>query len=157
MLLNVLIRIGTTLLLVDNYQSSRCNYGEALSCLTLVIISLEKYGETENIDLANLDQYAATKRVLLNPKGISIRRDLLKFYRKRVSCKCLKKLHLNARKTLPKMGICFGCGKDKDRASLSVCSRCLVSGFCSRECQVAHSTEHRQHCDNFVKVREQTK
>jgi len=69
MLLNVLIRIGTTLLLVDNPQSSRCKYG-ALSCLTLVIISLEKYGETENIDLANLDQYAATKRVLLNPKGV---------------------------------------------------------------------------------------
>lgn len=148
MLLNVLIRIGTNLLLVDNPQSPICKFSELLSCLARIIISLEEYSKTKNIDLANLSQCVAANRLFLIPKGsIYIRRDLLKFYRRRTSCSCLKKMHLEARKTLPKMGLCFGCVNLKDRASLSDCSRCKIGiGYCSRQCQVAHWPDHKGRC-----------
>ena len=78
--------------------------------------------------------------------SISIKRDLLKFYRKRMSCKCLKRMHLNARKTIPKMGRCAHCQAEKVRASLHVCSECMISQYCSKECQVAGIPVHEPYC-----------
>lgn len=78
------------------------------------------------------------------------RRDALKFFRKRISCSCLKKMHLDARKTFPKTGRCMSCNVEKERIALSVCSRCMVTQFCSRECQVATSSRHREDCDRYV-------
>jgi len=74
-------------------------------------------------------------------------RDALKFFRKRTACKCLKKLHLEARKTTPKMGRCGNCSQEKERVSLSVCSRCMATQYCSRECQVAAWPKHKKGCD----------
>ena len=79
--------------------------------------------------------------------GSSSRRDALKFYRKRIMCKCLKKMHLEARKSTPKMGNCCGCGKEMERVLLSVCSRCMVMHYCTRECQIADLPGHRKECD----------
>jgi len=84
----------------------------------------------------------------------SVRRDLLKFYRKRMNCKCLKKMHLEARKTQPKLGACGHCNETKERSLLMVCSRCRIEYYCSRECQVAASPEHRCECDEYVRARE---
>ena len=80
----------------------------------------------------------------------SISRDILKFFRKRITCKCLKKMHLEARKSTPKMGICWGCDKEMERVSLPVCSQCMVAQYCSRKCQVAVWPEHKKHCDEYV-------
>ena len=77
-------------------------------------------------------------------------RDALKFYSKRTPCSCLKSMHQEARRTIPKMGRCYGCKEEKERASLSVCSRCMVIHYCSRECQVTHWHRHEKDCDNLV-------
>ena len=94
------------------------------------------------------------KRRDLEPDISNTWRDALKFYRKRTSCKCLKKLHLEARKNKPKMGLCWYCDKDMERVLLSLCSRCMVSQYCSRECQVADWPKHESVCDQFVRQQE---
>ena len=83
-------------------------------------------------------------------------RDLLKFYRKRMTCSCLKKMHLEARKAYPKVGACDHCRVVQDRSLLMVCSRCMVAPYCSRECQVAASPGHRTDCDIFVRAHNNT-
>ena len=110
MAINILISIGTNLLLdkagyagelakaivvLENYDESVYNSPEALFCNRGVASKVRDfvYGENE-----------------------TNKRDILKFYRKRTSCKCLKAMHLEARKTLPKVGICYHCEERKERA-----------------------------------------
>lgn len=118
-----------------------------------VILVLEKYGETRDYDLA-----INSRDVLTKYRDISCwvsernDRDYLKFYRKRITCKCLKKMHLEARKAEPKLGECIGCGTIKERALLMVCSRCMVHQYCSRKCQVAALPRHREACDMYTKA-----
>ena len=144
--LDILVHIGTNMLL-----SKWVDIANPL-CVAQSIVVLEKYNGTKDIDLV-LDKRAVGSkwRDLKNGSG-SIRRDALKFYRKRTSCKCLKKMHLEARKTTPKVGFCWYCKEEKDRVLLSVCSRCMVDQYCSRECQVADWSEHKKDCDAYVKA-----
>ena len=79
----------------------------------------------------------------LNPDGTKRRdlgegntRDLLKFFSKRTTCSCLKNMYSEARKNMPKMGKCSYCDGVKERRLLSVCSKCRINQYCSRECQV---------------------
>lgn len=84
-------------------------------------------------------------------------RDILKFYSKRLSCACLKAKHKQARKTLPKTGICLHCKEEKGRSSLVTCGRCKVPFYCSRKCQVAHYPKHEDECTVYVGIRKTKK
>ena len=127
-----------------------------------VILVLENYDETigdvdDNYNLARKNRIVASKiRDIACMDAEDCRRDLLKFFRKRMNCKCLKKMHLEARKTMPKLGSCHHCGVEKERALLMVCSRCRIDQYCSRKCQIAASPDHREDCDKFVWAHEQT-
>ncbi len=111
--------------------------------LVKAIMMLENF--TGDIDSTILRRTFATKlRHIESDVNIVSRyaiglgqRDLLKFYRKRMDCKCLKKMHLEARKSTPKTGRCTHCNAEEERVNLSVCSRCKINQYCSRECQVA--------------------
>ena len=148
MILNIFISIGTNWMLYDNTNQ--------VSSVAHAIMILERYGETPDYDEA-CSNVMATKfivhRIRLD-NGIS--RDLLKFFRKRMNCKCLKKMHLEARKSQPKVGVCFHCKQVKERSLLMACSRCMISQYCSKECQVAASPKHREDCDKYVKAHQQT-
>ena len=87
------------------------------SRVVAMILTLYEYGTTMNIESAFLSQNVIAKTRDLAPDMSSFKRDALKFYRKRVSCKCLKRIHLEARKTMPKMGKCLHCGVEKERES----------------------------------------
>ena len=115
-------------------------------CVAQSIVALEHCNGADDIDLV-LNKQLVQKKIRNLINGVSNRRDALKFFRKRTSCKCLKKMHLEARKSTPKMGICYGCNEEMDRVLLSVCSRCMVTQYCSRECQVADWPEHKEDCD----------
>ena len=82
-------------------------------------------------------------------------RDCLKFFSKRVSCTCLKRMHQEARRTQPKMGRCMNCEEEMKRVALSVCSRCMITQYCSRECQVAHWPDHKESCNRYVNSKKQ--
>ena len=147
LLLDVLIGIGTNMLLFDATSSFK-----ARMRMAELILVLEEYGKTKDINLALVGRDTSSKRSLLVRESSCHGRDVLKFFRKRTSCKCVKRMHLEARKTIPKMAACYYCGVEKERVELSVCSKCMVSDYCSKECQVAHWSDHWEHCDHMFKV-----
>jgi len=156
--IDIFTRIGTNLLLkyeeIDEEipcGKVRSTYGSAL-IIANVIIALEHYDGENDIDSVIKKRVVISKWRDLNVT-ISTKRDILKFFRKRTTCKCLKKMHLEARKSsIVKVGKCFFCDEEMERAVLSVCSRCMVSQYCSRECQVAHWPVHKSNCDEYVRV-----
>ena len=137
MVVNIFVVIGTNCILsrerVDSF-------------LAHAIVTLENYDGEGIVSTLNSRVVAAKMRDLRH-RGRSTMRDALKFYRKRVSCKCLKDMHLKARKTFPKEGKCFHCREVKERSLLMVCSRCGIMQYCSRKCQVAHWSRHKSDCD----------
>jgi len=126
------------------------------ACIAQSIMVLEQHNnntDDNDIDSVMQSRVICSKNRDLDSLLSSISRDALKFYRKRISCKCLKTMHLEARKTIPKMGICGHCKHEMERVSLSVCSRCMIYHYCSRECQVAAWPNHKSQCDNYVNVK----
>ena len=125
--------------------------------LTTTIMALENYDERFDVN----DNYCLARRhriVLPKNRVVGVgtsKREVLKFYRKRMNCKCLKKMHLEARKTLPKLGACAHCYEVKERDLLMACSRCMICEYCSKECQVAASPNHRGVCDKFFGTHEE--
>ena len=145
LVLAVLTRIGTNMLLggVDVWPI----------ILAHSIVFLEHYNDKawELDDLGVIiERVLLSKWRDINIHASSVTRDCLKFFRKRISCKCLKNMHLEARKTTPKMGLCCNCNIEMERVLLSVCSRCMVYQYCSRECQVAHWSEHVRDCSSSI-------
>jgi len=75
------------------------------------------------------------------------RRDTVKFVAKRLPCACLKKLHSATRRQLGKIGGCIGCeGQEIPRSQLYVCTGCMIHQYCSRKCQLANWSQHKQYC-----------
>ena len=141
MAINILVRIGTNLLLEK--------VGFDVIDLAKIIVFLENYDERvyNTPDLIFANRCVAKKLTDFLGERENHLRDALKFYRKRISCSCLKKMHLEARKTWLKLGVCCYCDEEKERSSLMVCSRCGVDQYCSRECQIADWSRHKGYCD----------
>ena len=140
--------IGTNFLLSYKIYSAS-NY------TATAIAALENYDGMGNIESSIKSRHFSTKLRDLCDDGSSVMRDLLKFYRKRISCSCLKEMHLKSRKSLQKVGPCFGCAKEKRRDSLLVCGRCRVNQYCSKECQTAHWPDHCTECGILVRAHKQ--
>ena len=113
---------------------------------------LENYNGSHFIDRTILSRNVSTKHRDIDGGNL---RDVLKSFSKRIYCQCLKEKYSVARTTLPKRGFCNYCKQVRVRAMLSVCSRCRVFQYCSRECQVAHWPEHEICCCICVKVHKQ--
>lgn len=146
---SILIRIGTNMLLNGEHL-------DWVSTLAKAIAVLETFGgEDIIIDTAFYNRKLQTKMRDLQSYVGSVRRDVLKFYSKRVSCKCLVEMHQETRRTIPKMGMCYGCKEEMERVSLSVCSRCMIIQYCSRECQVSHWPRHIKDCDMLTSAHKQ--
>eukprot|EP00984_Skeletonema_dohrnii_P010148 scaffold3941_cov78-Skeletonema_dohrnii-CCMP3373.AAC.2 len=81
---------------------------------------------------------------------------LVKFFRKRIPCKCLDEKYEEV-KSITKMGRCYNpecpipCGY-VERSKTFYCSRCRNETYCSRECQKACWTEHKQYCDKRAAI-----
>ena len=144
MTINILIKIGTNCLLMVEKVT------EGLIDLATAVVVLENYDGLGDLFSAINCRGSIKKIRELFMGGCSTFRDLLKFFRKRTQCSCLKKMHLEARKTLPKLGGCQRCARVKERALLMVCSRCMIDQYCSRECQIADWSRHKKcTCDKF--------
>ena len=153
MAMNILISIGTNMMVVEDTNVPLINLARLPLVLILAraIVILENHTETEDfVSVINTRSVAGKLRDLRFSKRCANKRDVLKFFRKRTACSCLKKIHLEARKTLPKLGICQHCEEVRERTSLMVCSRCGVFQYCSKECQMAHWPSHQRYCDIYV-------
>jgi len=147
--IDTLVRIGTNMIL--------SNYPHITNplCVAQSIMVLEHFDDADDINLVLDKRVVASKWNDLWLGDGSGRRDALKFYRKRTTCKCLKKRHLEARKKEPKMGMCHHCKVEMERVSLSVCRRCIVGQYCSRKCQVAQWPAHESKCNLYVQAHKQ--
>ena len=126
--------------------------GSALELVTVVLASEHYHNGSGSIFQALRNRVVASKIRDCDDEIHSNKRDALKFYRKRISCNCLKRMHLEARKTLFKIGMCWYCKEEKVRVTLDVCSRCRVSQYCSKECQVAAWPVHKMNCDKILRA-----
>ena len=141
MAINILVRIGTNLVLA---KANGQNY------IADAIMVVENYNGESDIDLVLAKRSVLSKHRVLAHVGSSTRRDELKFYSKRITCSCLKEMHSEARKTMPKLGECDHCKVEQERALLRVCSRCRIIQYCSKGCQVADWPNHVLECDALV-------
>ena len=144
MAVNLLVSIAATILLYPSKHDDMA----IIKTLTYSIAMIENSDETDDFHSVVCKQAVATK--IRDLRGSRIGRDSLKFYRKRISCSCLKDMHLQARKTLPKLGMCRHCNVLNERALLMVCGRCKIDQYCSRECQVAQWPAHQILCKDYV-------
>ena len=140
---DLMLVIGANMILLGNEANIEIAY---------VLMVLENYDGSSEIDSTMNSRVVTSKARDFSCGGSGLGRggsvrDVVKFYRKRLSCSCFKKMHLHVRKTLPKLGMCNSCGQTKDRSLLSVCSKCRVCQYCSRECQVADWPAHKGRCD----------
>ena len=148
MVMNIMTRMGTNSIL------SGANLSLSLT-IAQTITLLEYYDGNGCLNKTINSRGVATKFRDHDMRSSSVRRDALKFFSKRISCSCLKEMHQEARRTFPKTGICFGCQKEKERVALSVCSRCMIEQYCSRDCQVADWPVHKTDCDCYVEAQAQ--
>jgi len=145
MTISIMINMGTNLLMSDKEDVLIWSMH-----IAKVIAVLERYNAgTNNIDTAYNNLWVQTKIRDLHSVNSSGKRDALKFFSKRVPCSCLKERHQEARNTIPKVGKCYGCRKEKERVALSVCSKCMLMQYCSKECQVADWSQHKEECDIY--------
>jgi len=156
--LNILTRMGTNMLLSEDAHVVGTIIPWA-SCIAKVVAILEHHDGAGSLEVTLQSQNIQTKLrdldTSVNDTRSRKRRDVLKFYSKRVSCSCLKEMYREARRTEQKTGQCAGCKKEKERVDLSVCSRCMIARYCSRQCQVAHWPSHEKYCDMYVKTQKQ--
>ena len=151
MVTQLMVRIGINMLLLDDETETSW----ALIMAKSIIVLEDYYTDLDD----SIEEVVYSRDVQTKLRDINMvssgRRDCLKFFSKRVSCSYLKKMHQEARRTQPKVGICYGCLLETERVALSVCSRCRISQYCSRECQVVHWPHHKGKCEIYVKFHKQ--
>ncbi len=82
---------------------------------------------------------------------------LVKFFRHRIPCSCLDEKYEEV-KHITKLGTCYysECSipnRMPERSKTKYCSRCRTVTYCSRECQVADWTNHKNRCDRAVEFK----
>jgi hypothetical protein len=146
MAIDILLSIGTNKILTELDEDS----AKSAKSLGVGILLLDCYDGNGDFEYA-FDCAVVKQPVFVNCNGG--KRDVLKFYSKRLPCSCVKEEYKQARKIFPKVGECYQCDQRKERASLWVCGHCKVRFYCSRECQAAHWPEHKTECGDFADVR----
>ncbi len=86
--------------------------------------------------------------------GLDDEHTVVKYFWRRIRCSCLDEKYEEV-KSKPKMGLCFNlyCTHPRrrlNRSKLRCCSRCRSVAYCSRECQVADWSVHKEFCDEVA-------
>eukprot|EP00984_Skeletonema_dohrnii_P009848 scaffold3797_cov91-Skeletonema_dohrnii-CCMP3373.AAC.3 len=117
----------------------------AARTIAAVIIMFEEFIASKVNKTKAIVQLQKLKEILLADDH-----TLVSFFRKRISCTCLDKKHKEV-KSITKMGICNNdkCplpGGKVERSKMLYCTRCRYAHYCSRDCQEAAWSEHREIC-----------
>lgn len=150
MTIKTLLAMGTNMLLRDDAINTRWT----LDIIQFTSVLL-RYDGTSSIEPTIFCRSSAAKErdlQISTGSAATNSRDSLKFLSKRIPCNCLKPLHSASRKFILKIGICWQCKEEMERVHLSVCSRCMITQFCSKECQVRAWPEHKSICDKYVRA-----
>ena len=144
--MNLLLRFVRSAFLCDsaiegeNWFHSRAQ-NEVSICIS--IHSLELLGTYSDLAVAKRRADKMVHRLVFGN-----RRGDVKFVAKRLPCACLKELHRAARTKVAKVTGCIYCQKPFPRSQMCVCSGCMITEYCSKECQRADWKDHKQFCGN---------
>jgi len=144
MVMDILLSIGTNFILREGVYDARAMTGP--------IILLEHY-DGENTLIPAMS--SSTEKI--GYMGGVAEKDTIHFYRKRISCSCLKKRYSQVKKCQERGAECFRCKKMTNRETLKACSRCKYAQYCSKECQVADWPSHKAICKQMCDVHKFTK
>ena len=84
-------------------------------------------------------------RTVLRDLNDGLPYDIIRFFNKRTSCRCLEKLYLEER-AKPRIHACWNCKVKKERSQLYLCSACRYYHYCSKDCQAANWHDHQRKC-----------
>ena len=75
--------------------------------------------------------------------------EMVRFSHKRNSCKCLKTVYNDMKKTAQRTAVCHECEKQTVVNDIMVCSSCNVVQYCRSACQIAAWPIHKGFCKHF--------
>jgi len=127
------VSLGTNLQLKEGYQPNirACVVGIAAVC------SQYKFDVDEAMK-------SRKSRALIRDLGDGLEYDSVRFYAKRTSCQCLKKIYSRV-KSLP-ISVCETCDVQMERHLLYLCGRCRCLTYCSVKCQQIDYPNHKSFC-----------
>ena len=133
--IDLFVRIGTNMC---NARNSPAN----TRLFAAIVVVLENYTGDINETFIAVD---GKVRDLTGGDDNCVSRDVVRFFRKRIPCKCLDQRYSCAKET-PKLGECKTCEKQMERSHLQLCSKCKVAQYCCRDCQVKDWPVHKMDC-----------
>ena len=115
---------------------------------------LERYIAVNVEDDSNPRQHASYD-IAIAELDVADMNTLVKFFRKRIPCKCLDKKYEEV-KSITKMGLCANpaCSlpdRRVERKNMFRCSGCSRACYCSNECQKIDWSEHKQECKRWAR------
>ena len=138
-LLRALLATGTQHFVNTNLA---CAHGCAYAMITIEAFDpdLDKYPNF-------LDTWDAKNCIRNKAILVGCARTLMKFFVKRVSCKCLDLKYAKVKADLvPKISKCDYCVAVKERNTLLLCTGCKRTLYCNEKCQAADWADHKKNC-----------
>eukprot|EP00594_Rhizosolenia_setigera_P005513 CAMPEP_0178950682 /NCGR_PEP_ID=MMETSP0789-20121207/6788_1 /TAXON_ID=3005 /ORGANISM="Rhizosolenia setigera, Strain CCMP 1694" /LENGTH=250 /DNA_ID=CAMNT_0020631435 /DNA_START=126 /DNA_END=875 /DNA_ORIENTATION=- len=73
-------------------------------------------------------------------------RDVVRFYKKRLSCLCLEEKYSLLKESQDRVSECFHCKQITKGKKLKICIRCKHAHYCSMECHELDWPTHKKDC-----------
>ena len=138
-LVPLFVCLGTNILL---YQSANNNVARTKACV-VAITALHALHEFDIDRIMGSRKDRSTLRDLED----ALDYDIIRFFAKRTSCKCLKKMYSRV-KSRP-TAVCEICSVVKDRKLMYLCGSCRYFCYCSVECQTIQWPHHKPFCNQM--------
>ena len=136
-----LVSNGVTYLLGEHSGPSNMS----LACVNTLML-IDSYDPSSPVPAGTFDARDA-KNHLRNSDIISgCTRSLVKYFVNQIPCNCLDEVYSQVKSTTPKIGKCQKCKETKARSSLYICTGCERIQYCSKACQMADVSRHKEHC-----------
>jgi len=115
----------------------------SVACAATLML-IDSFDPSSPVSAGTFDERDAKKFVTNGDVLNGCKRSLVKYFVNCTPCNCLDELYSKVRSTTPKMSKCVGCGQQKQRSSMFICTGCKRIQYCSKECQIAHVPIHKE-------------
>ena len=134
--------LGTNILLHNSANIKKYSIGRQMAAVVAItaLHALHEF-DVDNVMASRKD------RSSLRDLEDGLDYDIIRFFAKRTSCQCLKKMYSQV-KSRPK-AVCEICHVVKDRKLLYLCAGCRYYIYCSVECQSIQWTSHKPFCIQY--------